>query len=260
MDARESALEADLRQVSIGVRAILQPITLRIPAGRWSAVVGPNGAGKSTLLRVLAGLLAYSGEVRLLGRALGQWRARERACRLAWLGQAEATPGDLLAWDVVMLGRLPHRDWLAAPSSADRKVVEHWLRAMQSWELRDRRLGELSGGERQRVLLARLLAVEADVLLMDEPLAHLDPPHQSLWLTTVHKLVAGGTTVVSVLHELNMALQAEELIVVQDGAVVHQGPCRETAAHLAVESVFDHRVRIHPVDGRWIALPVTEDS
>jgi iron complex transport system ATP-binding protein len=255
MDPTSSALEADLCQVAIGTRTILQPVSLRIPAGRWSAVVGPNGAGKSTLLRVLGGLLACSGEVRLLGRALGHWRPRERARHLAWLGQAEASPSELLAWDVVMLGRLPHRDWLAAPSSADRAVVERCLRTMESWKLRDRRLGELSGGERQRVLLARLLAVEADVLLMDEPLAHLDPPHQSLWLTTVRKLVAGGTTVVSVLHELNMALQAEDLIVVQNGTVVHQGPCADSAAHLAVEAVFDHRVRVHPVGDRWIALP-----
>ena len=128
--------------------------------------------------------------------------------------------------------------------------------ATQSWAWRERPMGQLSGGERQRVLLARALAVEADVLLMDEPLSHLDPPHQADWLQIVRELVAAGRTVVSVLHELNVALMADRLVVMQQGRVLHHGPCDDPLCHDAVREVFEQRVRLHQLDGQWVALPV----
>ena len=118
-----------------------------------------------------------------------------------------------------------------------------------------RALGQLSGGERQRVLLARALAVQAQVLLMDEPLANLDPPHQADWLLTVRALVAGGTTVVSVLHELTFALQAHDVVVMAQGRIQHHGACAERTSHRALERVFDQRIAIHAVQGQWVALP-----
>jgi iron complex transport system ATP-binding protein len=105
------------------------------------------------------------------------------------------------------------------------------------------------------VLLARALAVEADVLLMDEPLANLDPPHQSDWMLTARALVDAGHTVVSVLHELSMALCADELVVMAAGRIAHHGACGDTATHRALERVFDERVAVHPIAGQWIALP-----
>ncbi|HMN58012.1 MAG TPA: ABC transporter ATP-binding protein [Ottowia sp.] len=249
------AVSAHGVSASIGKSPILHGINLQLPAGRWCAIVGPNGAGKSTLLRVLAGLLPCHGQVRLQGRALGDWPARERARQLAWLGQAETGGEDLLAWDVAMLGRLPHRAWLAAPDERDQAAVTQALHATQAWELRARRLGALSGGERQRVLLARLLATQAPVLLMDEPLAHLDPPHQADWLATVRAQVAAGGTVVSVLHELNMALRADELLIIQAGRLLHHGPCDAAETHRALVAAFDGRIGVHPVQGQWIALP-----
>jgi len=135
--------------------------------------------------------------------------AKQRAQQLSWLGQNEASADDLTAYDVAMLGRLPHQPWLAPASAADHAAVEKALRSTHAWDWRGRALGQLSGGERQRVLLARALAVEAEVLLMDEPLANLDPPHQADWLCVVRSLIEQGCTVVSVLHELSMALQAD---------------------------------------------------
>ena len=241
---------ASLRNVEV-----LHDISLQLPLACWTSIVGPNGAGKSTLLKVLAGLLPYRGEVALLGHAVGNLKPKQRAVQLSWLGQNEASADDLTAYDVTMLGRLPHQAWLAPPSAQDHAAVEHALRTTHAWDWRSRTLGQLSGGERQRVLLARALAVEADVLLMDEPLANLDPPHQTDWLLTVKALVVSGKTVVSVLHEVSFALQADALVVMAQGCVTHQGGCGDAATHRALEAVFDQRIAVHHLAGQWLALP-----
>jgi iron complex transport system ATP-binding protein len=255
---RAAAIEARGVGVALGGVEVLHGIDLAVASGRWTAIVGPNGAGKSTLLRALAGLLDHRGEVFLHGAPLAGMPGRARACRVSWLGQGgagDAGADDLLVHDVAMLGRLPHLRWLAAPGEADHAAVERALRATQAWEWRGRPLGQLSGGERQRVLLARALAVEADLLLMDEPLANLDPPHQADWMDNARALVAQGRTVVSVLHELSVALAADSLVVMTQGRVVHHGECADPATHAALEAVFDHRVRVHRVADQWIALP-----
>ena len=248
------AIHAQGIRASLGNVEVLRGIDLALQAGRWTSVVGPNGAGKSTLLKVLAGLLPHAGQVALLGQALASLSGRSRAQQLSWLGQNEASADDLTAYDVAMLGRLPHQPWLAAPSAADHAAVQAALKATQAWDWRSRPLGQLSGGERQRVLLARALAVQAQVLLMDEPLAHLDPPHQADWLGVVRALVAQGKTVVSVLHEISFALNADDMIVMAEGRVTHRGPCDDAATHRALECVFDNRIHIHAVAGQWVSL------
>ncbi len=249
------ALAASQLRVSLGGREVLHGVDVALRAGRWTAIAGPNGAGKTTLLKALAGLLPAQGEVRLCGRALAGWTDRERARQLSWLGQAESGAEDLRAGDVVMLGRLPHQPWLASPSAEDHARVREAMECTQCWAWRERPLGQLSGGERQRVLLARALAVGAPVLLMDEPLANLDPPHQADWLAVLRHHVAAGGTAVSVLHELNMALQADDLLLLRDGRVAHHGACADTATHAALRQVFDGRVGVHALAGQWVALP-----
>ena len=249
------AISASQVSVSIGNSRILHSIDVSLRSACWTSIVGPNGAGKSTLLKALAGLLPSSGPVQLLGRPLHTWPRRERARALAWLGQNESAADDLTVYDVAMLGRLPHQGWMAPPSAADHAAVERALHTTQAWEWRTRALGQLSGGERQRVLLARALAVQAQVLLMDEPLANLDPPHQADWMATTRALVAAGRTVVSVLHELSMALASDQLVIMAEGRVLHDGPCGDPTTHAALEMVFDQRVHIHRVADQWIALP-----
>ena len=258
MNSTSSAVALCARAIhaSLGQTEVLRGMDMALPAARWTSIVGPNGAGKSTLLKVLAGLLPYQGEVTLLGQPLATLPRRERARQLAWLGQSEVSGDDLTVWDVAMLGRLPHQTWLGSPSAADHAAVEQALKATQAWDWRARTLGQLSGGERQRVLLARALAVQAKVLLMDEPLANLDPPHQADWLGLVRTLVKQGCTVVSVLHEISMALQADEMLVVADGRVTHQGACADAATHRALEQVFDGRIAIHAIGAQWVALPI----
>lgn len=267
--------------VRLGQAHILHGVDVAIAAGRWTAIAGPNGAGKSTLLRALAGLLPHAapagdataaadaaseqGQVRWWGEALSSLKPRQRARRMAWLGQNEEAAPDLRVWDVAMLGRLPYQGWLAMPSEADKQAVAQALHTMRAWDWRERPLGQLSGGERQRVLLARALATEADLLLMDEPLMHLDPPHQADWIATVQALVAQGKTVVSVLHELNVALMSDEMLILQPGGrVLHSGATQDAATHRALEAVFNHRIAVEampprPADAgkqvRWVAMP-----
>lgn len=257
MNGAEPALALDVRglRARLGGVEVLRGIDLALRRGRWTSVVGPNGAGKSTLLKALAHLMPHQGEVRLLGASMAGLPARARARTLAWLGQNEGSGDDLSVWDVAMLGRLPHQAWLAAPSAADHLAVERALRATQAWDWRDRALGQLSGGERQRVLLARALAVQADVMLMDEPLSNLDPPHQSDWLAIVRALVAEGRTVVSVLHEVTMALHADDVVVMAQGRVCHHGPSRDAATRAALVAVFEHRIRIEALADQWVVLP-----
>ena len=251
------ALQAKGVSASLGGTPVLHGIDLALAAGRWTSIVGPNGAGKSTLLKVLAGLLPHTGRVSLLGQPLAGLPARERARQLSWLGQNESSAEELLVYDVAMLGRLPHQPWLAPPSSADHAAVERALRSTHAWDWRGRALGQLSGGERQRVLLARALAVEAQVLLMDEPLANLDPPHQSDWLMLARALVGQGRTVISVLHEISFALHADALVVMAGGRITHQGSCADAVTHRALEDVFDQRIAVHQLADQWLALPKT---
>ena len=250
-----AALQTRQLSAELGGRRVLQGIDLQITAGRWTCVVGPNGAGKSSLLKALAGLLPHGGQVLWQGQPLASLTRQQRALQLSWLGQGEASTLDLRVWDVAMLGRMPHQSWLGAPSAQDAQMVEAALKATQSWDWRERTLGELSGGERQRVLLARAMAGNASIMLMDEPLANLDPPHQVDWLEQVYCLLAQGTTVVTVLHEIGMALHADDIVVMCEGQVVHHGAGSDAATHAAIEAVFGQRIRIHALDGQWVVLP-----
>jgi len=255
MNTTNFALQLQDVHASLAGKEILRGIDVAFESGRWTSIVGPNGAGKSSLLKAMAGLIPSSGSIVLFDQDLKNIEPKQRARQLSWLGQNEAVSDDLCVWDVVMLGRIPHQDWLAPPNANDHQVVTTALRATQAWDLRERSLNQLSGGERQRVLLARAMAVHAPVMLMDEPMANLDPPHQVDWLEQVRCLTAQNTTVISVLHEVGMALLADDVVVMQAGLVVYQGLCSHEQTHRAIESVFDNRISIRRVDAQFVALP-----
>jgi iron complex transport system ATP-binding protein len=255
MNTSNFALRLKDVHASLAGKEVLHGIDVAFESGRWTSIVGPNGAGKSTLLKAMAGLIPSFGSTVLLDQDIKKMEAKQRARQLSWLGQNESVSDDLSVWDVVMLGRIPHQDWLAPPNANDHQVVATALRATQAWDLRERSLDQLSGGERQRVLLARAMAVRAPVMLMDEPMANLDPPHQVDWLEQVRCLTAQNTTVISVLHEVGMALLADDIVVMQAGLVVYQGASSHEQTHRAIESVFDNRISIHRVDGQFVALP-----
>ncbi len=248
--------------VDLGGRAVLHDLSLTLGAG-WTAIVGPNGAGKSTLLRALAGLLpASAGSVQLDGRGLHEHSARSRGRLIAWLAQQGEAVGDLSAIDIVRLGRLPHHGLWASPSAADEAAVQQAMAETEATPFATRRLNELSGGERQRVLLARALAVQAPVLLLDEPTSHLDAPHQRALLGGLLQRARAGAVVVTVLHDLSLALAADRVVVVAAGHVVADGAPADAALQATLAEVFDHAVTIEAVRAngqpRWVALPAID--
>jgi iron complex transport system ATP-binding protein len=236
-------IRAEHLRVVLGERTVLHDVTCSFEPG-WTAVVGPNGAGKSTLLRALAGLLKPAGgRVTLHGKPLADYAPRERGKAIAWLAQQGETTGDLTARETVHLGRLPHIGLFGAPTARDDAIVDAALAATESTAWQYRRLHELSGGERQRVLLSRALATQCAVLLLDEPTTHLDPPHQ-VALARLFRHLASTHTVITVLHDLPLAVQADRLLVMRDGAVTGHGESNDAALHAALVEAFDHAIAV----------------
>jgi ABC-type cobalamin/Fe3+-siderophores transport system ATPase subunit len=233
----------ELRDVAFGYgdRSVLEGVSLELRAGRVVGLLGPNGAGKSTLVRLAAGLLRPArGSVRLDGRDLASWRRREVASRLALLPQDGVMPPAFTGREIALMGRTPHLGWLSPEGPADREAVERALRLADASAFADRRVGELSGGERQRLLLARALAQEPSVLLLDEPTVHLDLGHQLAMLELVVELARGrDLAVLAVYHDLNLAAQScDELLVLYGGRIATRGAPDEVLRSELVAAVY----------------------
>jgi len=226
--------------VSLAGRAVLRDVSLALSSGHLVALVGPNGAGKTTLLRALAGLVPSSGTILVSGEALSSLSLRERAKRFAYLPQGHIVHWPLAARDIVALGRYPHG--ATDPARLTQSDAEAVARAMQATDVVEfaaRRATELSGGERSRVALARVLAVEAPVILADEPTSSLDPRHQLDVMKTLRKTADEGVLVIVVTHDLGLAARfADTVLVLSDGRLVSQGAACEALSEKIMAEVF----------------------
>ena len=196
-----------------------------ISTGEWLALIGPNGAGKTTLLRAIARLLPYSGTIEIDGRPTSELRRAELSRLLAVVPQEPSTPPWMTVAEYVLLGRTPHLGALAREGEHDREVAARALGRLDLLGYRDRRLGTLSGGEKQRVVVARALAQEARIVLLDEPTASLDIGHQQQALELLDLLRAeSGLTLVSAMHDLTLAAQyADRMLLLHEGRVAADG-------------------------------------
>jgi len=226
--------------VTLAGRLVLHDVSLTLSSGHLVALVGPNGAGKTTLLRALAGLVPSEGAIEVGGAALSSLTLRERARRFAYLPQGHVVHWPLPARDIVALGRYPHG--ATDPARLTPKDTEAVLRAMQATdvvEFSERRVTELSGGERSRVALARVLAVEAPVILADEPTASLDPRHQIDVMKNLRTAADRGVLVIVVTHDLGLAARfADHVLVLSDGRLVSQGAPVEALSEQVTAKVF----------------------
>ncbi|MFB9903253.1 ABC transporter ATP-binding protein [Allokutzneria oryzae] len=253
--------ELELRSVSAGYkgRMVVREVTARLPRGSWLAIIGPNGAGKSTLLKAITGIAAHTGEILLDGAPISAMSARERARAVGYSPQTPVVPEGLTVTDYALLGRTPHLGLLAREGRSDLAVVGEVLARLDLEHLTDRPLRTLSGGERQRAVLARVLAQQAGLLLLDEPTTGLDVGHAQSLLELVDRLRrADGTTVVSTLHDLTLAAQyADELILVDHGDVVAVGPPAEVLTADRISTHYSANVTILTApDGTPVVTPV----
>jgi iron complex transport system ATP-binding protein len=258
-------LVADRVSFAFGARTVVTEASVEVAAGELVTVLGPNGSGKTTLLRLLAGLVPpATGTVRLDGRPLPDLGRREIARRVAVVPQDPRVEFPFTALEVTLMGRAPHQRGLGLPSARDLAIAEQALAQVDAAPLAGRVLERLSGGERQRVFLARALAQEPDVLLLDEPTTHLDVRHQ----LAMHALVRGlcrerGLACAAVVHDLNLALAyADRVVVLAGGQVVAAGVPADTLTPERVAAVFGVQVArlVHPVLGTTVLVPHSEHA
>ena len=228
---------------------VLRDLSLGIKEGAFTGVIGPNGSGKSTLVSLIAGWYTPTeGEVRLLGRSVRAWPRRALACKLAVIPQMTTVAFPFTALEVVLMGRSPHRGRLSLDRAEDLEVARGALAMTDALEAASRPIDELSGGERQRVILARALAQEPEVLVLDEPTTALDIRHQVAIFRLLRTLKAErGVTVVVVVHDLNLAARyCERLILLSHGQCVVEGTPEKVLTEATLSGVYET-----PVAVRW---------
>ncbi|MFC8597785.1 putative F420-0 ABC transporter ATP-binding protein [Isoptericola sp. NPDC057191] len=240
-------------------RLILDGVDVTAPPGAVSGLLGPNGSGKSTLLRVVAGVQPPSGDgaaaprVTFAGTDLLGLPRRRRARTVAFVEQEASTELPVTVLDAVLLGRIPHRSLLAGDSAADRAAALAALDEVGAAALADREVTTLSGGERQRVHMARALAQEPTLILLDEPTNHLDIAAQLDALRVLRRLADRGVTVLAALHDLQLAAQhCDHVVLLSGGRVVAAGEVRDVLVPDVLDPVYGVRTEVltHPRTGR----------
>lgn len=237
-------------QVSFGSRHILDDICADIPHRRITAVMGPNGCGKTTLLRCIGGLLEPNqGQVLVDGRPVASYHARELAQKVAFVRQQAQTDFEFSAFETVLMGRNPYQKRLQNESQADWDIVEQCMRQTNTWHLRLAKPAQMSGGELQRVMIARALAQQTPLLLMDEPVSNLDIAHQLDIMRLLRQ--ASDKTILIVIHDLNLALQfCDDILLFHQGKLLFHGPVAQGLTPNNIGNVYG--VSTHLVENRII--------
>jgi len=256
-------LEARKISVNYDEREAVTDVSLRADAGKLIAVIGPNGAGKSTVLRALNGSVRVNcGEVMLDERRIDSYARRAVARQIAVVAQEADLRFPVTVMEFVLGGRYAWSNTWGWETERDIEIARSVLRETALEDFADRLMNELSGGERQRVILARALATEAKILLLDEPTANLDLAHQATMLTLVRaRCDRGDTAAVVVTHDVNLAAEfADEVMLLEKGRTIEVGPPREVLTPELLGRVFDLRVLVdaHPISGAPRITPVHE--
>lgn len=244
-----SAIQLEHVSFSYADRLVIKDVELSVKKSELVGLIGPNGSGKTTLIKLINGVLHPSeGEIRLDGLKLRQLKRRTIAQRVAVVPQQFNIPFAFKVCEIVMLGRTPFLNILSNGSKREYSIVNQALEAVDIKPLERRFFNELSGGERQKVLLAMALAQQPELLLLDEPTAHLDISHQVEILQLVSRLNKDqGTTVIAAVHELNLAsFYFQRLILLREGRIFADGSPREVLTPQIIEEVFSARVQVEP--------------
>ncbi|MCA8930855.1 MAG: ABC transporter ATP-binding protein [Rhodospirillaceae bacterium] len=254
-------LAAEAAVVRLGGRTILDGVTLAIRPGELLGIVGPNGSGKTTLVRALAGLQPLAGgRVALDGTGVERWQRHKLAARLAYLPQGHRIEWPVTVRRVVELGRIPHTRAWHRPTADDHRAVDTAIGRTGVAHLAGRSCTTLSGGEQARVMLARVLAVEASIMLADEPVAALDPRHQIAIMEILHRAAAAGDGVAVVMHDLALASRyCDRVVVLADGRIVADGPPDEALTVATVRDAYGVQALEFTHNGRRFVVPWAVD-
>ena len=244
---------------SLGGARILRSLSLDLEGTKFIGLIGPNGVGKTTLVRAIANLIAFYGDIMLDDEALKTMKPRTRARQLAYLAQGAESHWPLIVERLVALGRLPHLEPFRAPQPADEAAIARAMKSADIEALRTRDVLTLSGGERARVLLARALAVEAPLLLVDEPVAALDPYHQIGVMNGLVSYAREGRMVIAVLHDLSLAARyCDELVLLNDGKVHAQGTPAQVLTPQNIREVYHVEAQVSGAGETMTILPVKQ--
>ena len=237
-------------------RRVLRDLSLEVPGGAITAILGPNGSGKTTLLRLLLGVLRpQQGTVRVAGRPQEDYARRELSQLVGLVPQDEHIPFDFSILEYVLLGRAPYLGTLATPGESDYQAALAALRTAGLSGMEARSLPNLSGGERQLVVVARALAQQPRILLMDEPTAHLDLSNKGRLLAIMRDLVNQGVTLVLTTHDPNLAASvAGHAVLMRDGQVLAAGPPEVTLTAERLSATYAVPVQVFQVDGKCLIL------
>lgn len=256
-----TTLELSSVSVSYDGVPIVRGLSLSAAEGSWIGLIGPNGAGKTTLLRAVAGLVPHLGRILVGGAEVRAMSRRRLSQVVAYVPQRPVIPDGMLVADYVLLGRTPYVPYLGSETRRDRRVVAEVLRRLDLAKLANRPLGSLSGGEVQRAVLARALAQQAPVLLLDEPTAALDVGHQQQVLELIDALRSElGLTVLSAMHDLTLAGQfAERLLLLSEGRAAAEGPARAVLTEGVIQAHYGARVKVlDDPRGGIVVVPIRE--
>lgn len=247
------ALRVDSLSVAYGERRALEEATFSVPRGAMLGVVGPNGGGKSTLIKAVLGLApSEKGRVELLGQ-----KVNRRTRRLVgYVPQREEVNWDfpLSAFDVVLMGRVPSLNLFRRHGDRDKKLAREALQTVGMTPHAETRIRELSGGQQQRVFLARALAQEAEILLLDEPVSGVDAPSQHEIFDLLHRLQAGGRTIVVTTHDLSCVAERFDLALLLNRRVVALGRPEEVFTQELLNEAYQSHLMMLNVDGRTVAV------
>lgn len=250
-------LQTTALNLSFGSRPVLRDVTVEFQPGRFTALVGANGSGKSTLLRAMMGIIRpQSGSVLLHGRSMDRMPRRQIAREIAYLPQVNPCPDHITVGELVELAGFARIGMFASPGKTDRAAFRAALQTVGLDGLEAQQVSRLSGGQRQRAFIAMVLAQDAPLILMDEPVNHLDLKYQYAVLDLVRTLVvAHQKTLIMVLHDLNLALAyADETVILKNGAVLAKGRTAEVLEAGRVREGFDIAAEVTQVGNRRICL------
>lgn len=247
---------------SYGNHFSLKDIGFSIETGKICVIIGPNGSGKTTLIKYLSGIFGYKKKTMFIdGIDVSGLDEKEKAKRISYVPQIHETSFPYCALDMVLMGRNPHMGFFSMPNETDLKKCKNSLKQLGISHLQDCPYTDISGGEQKLVLIARAMAQEASVMILDEPTAHLDYRNKILILKKIRNLISKNDMAAFIsLHDPNEAfIVADDIITIKEGHILHNGPVRNTLTKDAIDTLYDISVNIH-VSGTSLSVIPSLDS